>query len=133
MVGQVVFRLFNWPIIAIVLSKVSRLCFLGFILKTSNKKIFFVLCILGVALPYYQLFLFLNSSTATLDYFFSEIYSSHPTSMITWDITIAYLSFLSFLIYKKIKNGLGISKYILASLVGFSLALPLYLYDNYDK
>ena len=97
------------------------------------KKIFFVLCILGVALPYYQLFLFLNSSKATLDYFISEIYSSHPTSMITWDITIAYLSFLSFLIYKKIKNGLGISKYILASLVGFSLALPLYLYDNYDK
>ena len=68
-----------------------------------------------------------------MDYFFSEIYSSHPTSMITWDITIAYLSFLSFLIYKKIKDGLGISKYILASLVGFSLALPLYLYDNYDK
>ena len=97
------------------------------------KKIFFVLCILGVALPYYQLFLVLNSSTATLDYFISEIYSSHPTSMITWDITIAYLSFLSFLIYKKIKDGLGISKYILASLVGFSLALPLYLYDNYDK
>jgi len=97
------------------------------------KKIFFVLCILGVALPYYQLFLFLNSSKATLDYFISEIYSSHPTSMITWDITIAYLSFLSFLIYKKIKDGLGISKYILASLVGFSLALPLYLYDNYDK
>ena len=97
------------------------------------KQIFFVLCILGVALPYYQLFLFLNSSTATLNYFFSEIYSSHPTSMITWDITIAYLSFLSFLIYKKIKDGLGISKYILASLVGFSLALPLYLYDNYDK
>ena len=97
------------------------------------KKIFFVLCILGVALPYYQLFLFLNSPTPTLDYFISEIYSSHPTSMITWDITIAYLSFLSFLIYKKIKDGLGISKYILASLVGFSLALPLYLYDNYDK
>ena len=97
------------------------------------KKIFFVLCILGVALPYYQLFLFLNSSTATLDYFISEIYSSHPTSMITWDITVAYFSFLSFLIYKKIKDGLSISKYILASLVGFSLALPLYLYDNYDK
>ena len=97
------------------------------------KKVFFVLCVLGIILPYYQLFLFLNSSKATLDYFISEIYSSHPTSMITWDITIAYLSFLSFLIYKKIKDGLGISKYILASLVGFSLALPLYLYDNYDK
>ena len=53
--------------------------------------------------------------------------------MISWDITIAYLSFFSYLIYKKINNGLNISKYIIASLVGFSLALPLYLYDHYDK
>ena len=91
------------------------------------------MCVLGVILPYYQLFLFLNSTTPTLEYFTSEIYSSHPTSMITWDITVAYFSFLIFLIYKKINDGLSITKYVLASLVGFSLALPLYLYDNYDK
>ena len=53
--------------------------------------------------------------------------------MITWDITVAYFSFVTFLIYKKIKDGLSITKYILASLIGFSLALPLYLYDNYNK
>jgi len=97
------------------------------------KKVFFVLCILGIILPYYQLFLFLNGPNPTISYFTSEIYSSNPTSMITWDITVAYFSFLTFLIYKKINDGLSISKYILASLIGFSLALPLYLYDNYDK
>ncbi len=97
------------------------------------KLLYLLLCFLGVILPYYHLFLFLNSPNPTFEYFISEIYSSHPTSMISWDITIAYLSFFSYLIYKKFNNGLNISKYVIASLVGFSLALPLYLYDNYDK
>ena len=97
------------------------------------KSVFLVLCFLGVVLPYYQLYQFLISDTPTMDFFISEIYSSSPTSMITWDITIAYLSFLTFLIYQKVKNGLSIWKYLFASLVGFSLALPLYLYDNYDN
>jgi len=120
-------------------SNISDNCYLSLMLvglyykNYIMKKVFFVLCVLGVILPYYQLFLFLNSSTPTLSYFINEIYSSHPVSMITWDITVAYFSFLSFLIYKKVNNGLSISKYILASFVGFSLALPLYLYDNYNK
>ena len=97
------------------------------------KKVFFVLCILGVVLPYYQLILFLNGPNSTLDFFVTEIYSSSPVSMITWDITIAYMSFLSFLIYKRINDGLSIYKYLLASLIGFSFALPLYLYDNYKN
>ena len=90
------------------------------------KKVFFVLCILGIVLPYYQLILFLNGSNPTFDFFVTEIYSSSPVSMITWDITIAYMSFLSFLIYNRINDGLSIYKYLLASLIGFSFALPLY-------
>ena len=97
------------------------------------KKVFFVLCVLGVILPYYHLILFLNGSNPTYEFFISEIYSSNPVSMITWDITIAYVSFLTFLIYKRINDGLSIYKYLLASLIGFSLALPLYLYDNYKS
>ena len=97
------------------------------------KKVFLILCILGIIMPYYQLYFFLVGDNPTFDYFVSEIYSSHPVSMITWDITVAYFSFLAFLIYQKVRNGLSIWKYLLASLVGFSLALPLYLYDNYDK
>jgi hypothetical protein len=97
------------------------------------KKVFFVLCILGILMPYYQLYFFLVGDNPTFEYFVSEIYSSHPVSMITWDITIAYLSFFVFLIYQKVKKDISITKYILASFVGFSLALPLYLYDNYDR
>ena len=97
------------------------------------KKVFLILCILGIIMPYYQLYFFLVGDNPTFDYFVSEIYSSHPVSMITWDITIAYLSFFVFLIYQKVNKGISIAKYILASTVGFSLALPLYLYDNYDR
>ena len=97
------------------------------------KKVFLIICILGIIMPYYQLYFFLVGDNPTFDYFVSEIYSSHPVSMITWDITIAYLSFFVFLLYQKVNKGISIAKYILASFVGFSLALPLYLYDNYDR
>ena len=46
-----------------------------------------------------------DTSNPTFEFFISEIYSSSPVSMITWDITIAYISFLSFLIYKRINDG----------------------------
>jgi len=47
---------------------------------------------------------------------------------------VAATTFLIFLIYKNRKEKLNIMKYIVSLfLVGFSLALPLYLYDNYDK
>jgi len=41
---------------------------------------------------------------------------------------------LIFLIYQSKKNNLKILKYIVCLfIVGFSLAFPLYLYDNHDK
>ena len=60
------------------------------------KKVFLILCILGIIMPYYQLYFFLVGDNPTFDYFVSEIYSSHPVSMITWDITIAYISFFTY-------------------------------------
>ena len=69
-----------------------------------------------------------------MDGFWSELFSSHPVSMISMDLTVAATTFLIFLIYKKRKDNLKITKYIISLfLVGFSLALPLYLYDNYKK
>ena len=101
------------------------------------KKIFFVLCVLGVVLPYYQLYYFLEGNNWSMEGFWSEIYSNHAISMITMDITVAVSSFLIFLIYqysqKKIQAKC-FAKYMLSLfLVGFSLSMPLYLYDNYKK
>ena len=92
------------------------------------------MCILGVILPYYHLINFLILNNGSMDGFWSELFSSHPVSMISMDLTVAATTFLIFLIYKKQKDQIKIAKYILSMfLVGFSLALPLYLYDNYEK
>ena len=101
------------------------------------KKIFFVLCILGVLLPYYQLYYFLEGNNWSMEGFWSDIYSNHAISMITMDITVAVISFLVFLIYqynqKKIKTTCFLKYIVSLFFVGFSLSLPLYLYDNYKK
>ena len=98
------------------------------------KNILLIMCILGVVLPYYHLINFLILNNGSMDGFWSELFSSHPVSMISMDLTVAATTFLIFLIYKKQKDQIKIAKYILSMfLVGFSLALPLYLYDNYEK
>ena len=98
------------------------------------KKILLIMCVLGVILPYYHLINFLILNYGSMDGFWSELFSSHPVSMISMDLTVAATTFLIFLIYKKQKDQIKIAKYILSMfLVGFSLALPLYLYDNYEK
>jgi hypothetical protein len=66
--------------------------------------------------------------------FWGEIFSSHPISMISMDLSVAATSFLIFLVYKYKTKNKKITKYILSLfLVGFSLALPLYLYCNHDS
>ena len=101
------------------------------------KKIFFILCLLGVILPYYHLINFLKENNWSMTGFLDQLYSNHAISMITMDITVAASSFLVYLIYqfsnKKIRAKCFI-KYILSLfIVGFSLSLPLYLYDSYKK
>ena len=101
------------------------------------KKLFLVLCILGVILPYYQLYYFLLENNWSMSGFWADIYSNHAISMITMDITVAATSYLVFIVYKfynrKI-DGRSFIKYMLSLfLVGFSLSMPLYLYDNYKN
>lgn len=58
------------------------------------------MCILGVVLPYYHLINFLSDNNWSMSGFWSEIFSSHPVSMISMDLTVAASTFLIFLIYK---------------------------------
>ena len=76
------------------------------------KKIFFILCLLGVILPYYHLINFLKENNWSMTGFFDQLYSNHAISMITMDITVAASSFLVYLIYqflnKKIRGKIKI-------------------------
>lgn len=101
------------------------------------KKIFFILCFLGVILPYYHLINFLKENNWSMTGFLDQLYSNHAISMITMDITVAATSYLVFIIYqfsnKKIDTKRFLKYLLSLFLVGFSLSMPLYLYDNYKN
>ena len=100
------------------------------------KKVFLMLCLLGIILPYYQLLLFIKGG-GSIEQFWTEAFASYPSSMLAMDLSVAAFAFLIFLIFAKVQNRikrLQFTKYLICLfLVGFSLALPLYLYDNYEK
>ena len=103
------------------------------------KKVFAILCILGIAYPYYYIFKFIetNNWEWSTSLFFEQINQNYAMSILNADLTIAATSFLIFLIYRLRVKAISKNQFIryLVSLfmVGFSLALPLYLYDNYEK
>ncbi len=100
------------------------------------KKVFLILCLLGIILPYYQLLLFVQGG-GSIEQFWTEAFASYPSSMLAMDLSVAAFAFLIFLIFAKVQNRikrLQFTKYLICLfLVGFSLALPLYLYDNFEK
>jgi hypothetical protein len=66
--------------------------------------------------------------------FLVEIFSSHPNSMISMDLIVSATAFLIFLLHQFKTKKINPTKYLFCLfIVGFSLALPLYLYDNHDK
>ena len=103
------------------------------------KKVFAILCVVGIAFPYYYIFKFIeaNNWEWSTSLFFEQINLNYAMSILNADLTIAATSFLVFLIYKlKVKaiSNIQFIKYLVSLfIVGFSLALPLYLYDNYKK
>ena len=103
------------------------------------KKVFAILCVVGIAFPYYYIFKFIeaNNWEWSTSLFFEQINLNYAMSILNADLTIAATSFLIFLIYRLRVKSISKSQFIkyLVSLfmVGFSLALPLYLYDNYRK
>ncbi|NQW27513.1 MAG: DUF2834 domain-containing protein [Flammeovirgaceae bacterium] len=100
------------------------------------KKVFLMLCLLGIALPYYQLLLFIQGN-GSMDQFWTEAFGSHSALMLAMDLSVSALSFLVFLIYQRVQKQIKLSQFIkyfiCLFLVGFSLALPWYLYDHYDQ
>ena len=54
-------------------------------------------------------------------------------SMISYDLSIAAITFLIYIIYTYWSKPKKIFKYLLPFFVGFSLALPFYLYDTYES
>ena len=62
------------------------------------KKIFLLLCFLGIALPYYNLYKYLVQKNWewSLTEFFAEANSNYASSMLSADLGVAALSFFIF-------------------------------------
>lgn len=103
------------------------------------KKLLALLCILGIALPYYNIYKFIeaNDWDWSTPLFFEQINLNYAMKILNADLTLAATTFLVFLVFKLKTKDLQIKQFFkyFASLflVGFSLALPLYFYDNYNK
>ena len=103
------------------------------------KKVFAILCVAGIAFPYYYIFKFIeaNNWEWSTSLFFEQINLNYAMGILNADLTIAAISFLVFLVHRLRVKAINKSQFIkyLVSLfmVGFSLALPLYLFDNYKK
>ena len=100
------------------------------------KKIFLLMCFLGIAAPYYFLFKFLEFKNWewSLTEFFADANVNFASSMLSADLGVAAMSFFIFIIYAFKNQPLKLLKYTACMfLVGFSLAMPVFLYDNYKK
>jgi hypothetical protein len=103
------------------------------------KKVFAILCVAGIAFTYYYIFKFIeaNNWEWSTSLFFEQINLNYAMGILNADLTIAAISFLVFLAHRLRVKAINKSQFIkyLVSLfmVGFSLALPLYLFDNYKK
>ena len=62
------------------------------------KKIFLLLCFLGIAFPYYYLFQYieLNNWEWSLSQFFADANSNFASAMLSADLSVAALSFFIF-------------------------------------
>ena len=103
------------------------------------KKLFTLLCVLGVVLPYYNIYKFIEAnnwewSTAL---FFEQINLNYGMKILNADLTVAATTFLIFILYKLKVEYISLNqflKYVVSLfIVGFSLALPLYLFDYYNR
>jgi len=103
------------------------------------KKLLALLCVLGIALPYYNIYKFIEAnnwewSTAL---FFEQINLNYAMKILNADLTVAATTFLVFIVYKLKTKDIHLKQFLKyftsLFLVGFSLALPLYLYDNFNK
>lgn len=103
------------------------------------KSVFAILSIVGITIPYYYIYKFIemNNWEWSTSLFFEQIDLNYAMNILSADLTIAATSFMIFIIYRLKVKAISRNQFIkyLVSLfmVGFSLALPLYLYDNYKK
>ena len=78
------------------------------------KKVFAILCVVGIAFPYYYIFKFIEANNLewSTSLFFEQINLNYAMSILNADLTIAATSFLIFLIYRLRVKSISKSQFI---------------------
>jgi hypothetical protein len=95
------------------------------------KKVYIVLAILGIALPYWAMFSSIIIDEYSISEFFSAWFNNNAVRMMAADLGIAAITFSTYIIYKyQSGNGPNPLKYFIMMLgVGLSFAMPIYFLD----
>lgn len=93
------------------------------------KKFYFILCILGTLLPYWQFLSWLAENGLVLNALVSEITESRMSSFAWLDVIISAVVLLGFILYegRKIEMNRLWLPVVGTCTVGVSLGLPLFL------
>lgn len=96
----------------------------------KQSSIYFLLCIIGVVVPWFFLLGFLEESKPTVSVFFSSIFANSVASAVAADLVISAMVFFTFVyIEGRRLNMKRLWVFVPATLfVGLSFGLPLFLY-----
>ena len=94
------------------------------------KHLYFALCVPGAVLPYTQLVPWLLEGNRSLVALFSAPFASHATALFGFDLMVAAVTFLVWLLVEAARQKVRLWWLALVATfaVGLSLGLPLYLY-----
>ncbi len=98
----------------------------------NQSKLYFLLCILGVAVPWFFLIGFFGDEQASIPVFFTSIFANNVASAVAGDLVVSALVFFVFVFFEGRRMGLKhLWVYIPATLfIGLSFGLPLFLYHR---
>jgi hypothetical protein len=101
----------------------------------KTKTIYSVLCVLGVALPYWQLIPWLSANGLNLPLLFRQLFANHVGAFFGMDVFVSAVTLAVFAFSES--SRLGVRGRWLPPLavvaVGVSLGLPLFLYMRERK
>jgi len=101
----------------------------------TRTNIYLVLAILGLLLPYWFFFRFLNANGLNVSLLIQQLFANDISTFFAVDLILSTIVFWIFMVSETAKLQMKNSwLYILASLaVGLSFALPLFLYFRERK
>ena len=99
------------------------------------KKVYILLAVLGIVLPYWAMFASIIVDQNTVQQFFSSWFENNAVRMMAADLGVAAITFSSYIVYKfqKGKGPNPLKYFVLMFGVGLSFAMPIYFLNLENK